>query len=408
MGILTGTSGNDAIVAHTATDYQKGQLVLVMGGIPAGGEWPRPAILINGQWTTAVTIDAPVVQGQTETVTIQLPNVPITSIGIQYWNDGSIGSEDRNLYVGSVTLNGVNLPLNQATYSMDGAGSIPGQSDVYRNGTMTWSGTAVANAMAQPTSAENNSIDGGAGLDTVVYTGRENGNYEFMYQADASMTVRSFWNGFTDTLRGVENVLFDDTAAYTGGGVGTANVNAAGRTIDGGAGLDTLVLFGHRDQYYIQHTTTGFTIYGNGVDEWITNVERIQLTNGFLALDIKGNAGQAYRLYQAAFDRTPDTAGLGYQTHQLDLGYSLAQVANAFIASPEFQSKYGNVDDRQFVTLLYNNVLDRAPDQGGLEYHMNDLAHGVTRAQILSNFSESPENQANVIGSIQDGMFFTL
>jgi serralysin len=214
------------------------------------------------------------------------------------------------------------------------------------------------------------------------------------------MTVQSFWNGFKDTLHGIENVLFDEG--------NNAVVDAPNRVIDGGAGLDTMVLFGHRDQYFIQHTATGFSIYGNGVDEWITNVERIQLTNGYLALDINGNAGQAYRLYQAAFDRTPDAPGLGYQMHQLDLGFSLAQVANAFIASPEFQTKYGNVSNEQFVTLLYNNVLDRAPDQGGLAYHLNDLAHGVTRAQILCNFSESPENQANVIGSIQDGMFYTF
>jgi hypothetical protein len=33
---------------------------------------------------------------------------------------------------------------------------------------------------------------------------------------------------------------------------------------------------------------------------------------------------------------------------------------------------------------------------------------GQSRAMELVHFSESPENQANVIGAIQDGMFFTL
>jgi hypothetical protein len=31
-----------------------------------------------------------------------------------------------------------------------------------------------------------------------------------------------------------------------------------------------------------------------------------------VALDVDGAAGQAYRLYQAAFDRAPDKNGLGY------------------------------------------------------------------------------------------------
>jgi serralysin len=166
------------------------------------------------------------------------------------------------------------------------------------------------------------------------------------------------------------------------------------------------VLNGHTDMYHISHTATGFSIFGNGVDEWVTNVERLQFTNGIVALDINGDAGQAYRLYQAAFNRVPDVGGLGYQTNALDTGLTLTQVASNFIASPEFQRTYGNVDDTQFVTLLYQNVLHRAPDAGGLQFHLDEMhVQGQSRADVLVHFSESPENQANVIGQIQDGMF---
>ena len=110
--------------------------------------------------------------------------------------------------------------------------------------------------------------------------------------------------------------------------------------------------------------------------------------------------------YKAAFDRVPDIGGLGYQMHDLDVGFALTRVAGNFIASPEFQSTYGNVDNSQFVTLLYNNVLDRAPEDAGLAYHVNRLATGATRADVLIGFSESPENQANVIGAIEYGMIY--
>ncbi|HUR89853.1 MAG TPA: DUF4214 domain-containing protein [Ramlibacter sp.] len=403
MGILTGTSGNDAFVAHSVTDYQKGQLVLVLGGIPAGGEWPRVGIVINGQWVSVVTVDSYIIDGHTQVVTVPLPSGPITSVGLQYFNDGMVGTQDRNLYIGSATLNGVDLPLSQGTYAIDGDATIAGQHEIYRNGLLSWSGSAVANAMAQPLAAENQDISGGAGIDTVTYTGRQHGNFEFLYQADGSMTVHSLRAGFTDTLHGIDNILFDDTNPYGSGGA--ANVDAPGRIIDGGQGLDTLVLNGHRDMYHITHTATGFSIFGNGVDEWVTNVERIQFTNGILGLDINGDAGQAYRLYQAAFNRTPDVGGLGYQTNALDTGLTLEQVAANFIASPEFQRTYGNVDNTQFITLLYRNVLHREPDSGGLQYHLDEMAHGESRALVLTHFSESPENQANVIGAIQDGMF---
>lgn len=406
MATLNGTSGNDSIVAHPAIDYQKGQLTFVLGGIPAGGQWPTPAILINGQWVGTVTVDSYVIQGNTEVVTFQLPAGPITSVGLQYWNDGTVGSEDRNLYIGSASLNGVNLPLGQATYAIDGGTPIPGQSDIYRNGTLTWSGSVVANAMAQSTKAENNTINGGAGFDVATYTGRELPFFDFKYQPDGSMTVESFRAGFRDTLTGIENILFDDTSDYGGGG--DAVVNAQARVIDGGRGLDTLVLFGHTDQYYISTTTTGVSIYGNGVDEWITNIERIQFTNGFLAFDDEGNAGMAYRLYQAAFDRVPDIGGLSYWIHAIDRGQSVRDAAAYFATSPEFISTYGQLNNQQFAAQLYTNVLGRAPDSGGLAYWVDSLNSGTSRAEVLIGFSESAENKANLIGVIEDGIFYTL
>jgi serralysin len=81
-------------------------------------------------------------------------------------------------------------------------------------------------------------------------------------------------------------------------------------------------------------------------------------------------------------------------------------VAQHFIDSPEFQATYGNTTDTQFITLLYQNVLNRAPDPGGLQFHLDEFAHGESRADMLTHFSESPENQANVIGQIGNGMLY--
>jgi hypothetical protein len=372
----------------------------VLGGIPAGGVWPQVGVLVNGQWVSNVTVDAYVINGDTQTVTVQLPAGPITSVGLQYYNDATIGTEDRNLYVGSATLNGVDLPLTQGTYAIDGGGTIQGQSDIYRNGTLSWSGSVVANAMATSTAAQNNDITGGGGTDTAIYDGKELPYFDFKYQLDGSMTVNSFLAGFTDTLHGVSNILFDDG--------NNATVNASGNVIDGGGGLDTLVLNGHHDQYYLTPTSNGISIYGNGVNEWATNVERLQFTNGFLGFDINGDAGQAYRLYQAAFDRTPDVGGLSYWIHHIDAGESLRDAAAYFATSPEFMNTYGPLDNQHYAAQLYENVLHRTPDAGGLQFWVDSLDHGMSRAEVLIGFSESAENQANVIGSIQNGIFFTL
>ena len=186
------------------------------------------------------------------------------------------------------------------------------------------------------------------------------------------------------------------------GGIGTT-------TFDAGAGVDTVVYSGARATHTLTRTDAGVTIRHAAGTDTLVNVERVKFSDALVALDTAGNAGMAYRLYQAAFDRTPDQGGLGFQMKALDDGLNIAQVAANFIASPEFQRTYGALNDTQFVTQLYQNVLHRAPDSGGLAFHVNNLATGAnTRANVLVGFSESPENQAALIGAIQNGMVYTV
>ena len=181
---------------------------------------------------------------------------------------------------------------------------------------------------------------------------------------------------------------------------------------DGGNGTDTLKLRDTKSSHSIQREGDTITIKGPGGLGLIyktTGVERIEFTDSAIAYDTAGNGGEAYRLYQAAFNRTPDKAGLGFQMKALDNGATLKQVAQNFLNSPEFQSAYGtNLADSQFVTQLYQNVLHRSPDASGLDFQIKALWSGTDRAQLLVNFSESPENQAALIGVIQDGMAYTI
>ena len=106
-------------------------------------------------------------------------------------------------------------------------------------------------------------------------------------------------------------------------------------------------------------------------------------------------AGQAYRLYEATLGREPDAGGFDYWVGLLLQGMSVEHSADGFTSSPEFQAKYGALDDADFVTLLYNNVLHRAPDPGGEAYWLNLLEIGTTRAAVVAGFSESTEFKGN-------------
>jgi hypothetical protein len=205
-----------------------------------------------------------------------------------------------------------------------------------------------------------------------------------------------------DTLAGTAG---NDT--IRGGNGADQLVGGAGNDfLDGGNGPDVAVFAGLRSHYAITPSDRGFTVSGpDGVDT-LVNVERLQFDDGRVALDVHGDAGMAWRLYRAAFDRAPDEQGLGFQMGALDAGASLETVAAAFLASPEFAGSDGGVDAARFVTLMYANALQRAPDAAGLQFHVDALAHGESRASVLTHFSESPELQAAVVGTIEQGMAY--
>ncbi|MES3021250.1 MAG: DUF4214 domain-containing protein [Pseudomonadota bacterium] len=187
--------------------------------------------------------------------------------------------------------------------------------------------------------------------------------------------------------------------------------NPANNALDGLGGIDTAMPGGARAGYLLERTGTGFTLTdldgGEGIDT-LHNIERIHFPDVSVAIDLDGSGGQAFRLYQAAFDRAPEPAGVGYWIDQMDHGATLHEVAAGFIASPEFAALYGaNPSNEQFIGGLYQNVLGREPDAGGYDYWMGELAKpGVDRAAVLAAFSESAENQAQLIGIIVNGIEF--
>jgi subtilisin family serine protease len=105
-------------------------------------------------------------------------------------------------------------------------------------------------------------------------------------------------------------------------------------------------------------------------------------------------AGQVFRLYQAVFGRRPDPCGFGYWVGQRNAAATLADVANAFMASPEWRSRYGsNPTTAQLVDALYHNVLGRPADPAGRAHWTAQLDTGTPPSQVLLAFSESTENR---------------
>lgn len=166
---------------------------------------------------------------------------------------------------------------------------------------------------------------------------------------------------------------------------------------------------GSANAYSVFAASGDFKVSDNaGTFDTLHHVERVAFGDGrILALDIgfAEHAGAAYRLYQAAFDRTPDREGLAFWVAQLDSGSNLFQVADGFVSSPEFGTLYPDLSSDTVLNNYYLNVLDRPADAEGFAYWSAQMANGLSASEVLVWFAESPENMARVSPDIEAGIW---
>ncbi|MGH8853696.1 MAG: DUF4214 domain-containing protein [Telluria sp.] len=254
------------------------------------------------------------------------------------------------------------------------------------------------------------------GADTVVQADRDgSGHVDVVTLKNVNMdhlTSANFVDGFTPGGMG--------GGGMSGGGqfVGT-NGNDILRgslgndRIDGGAGRDTLRLDAALSNYRITRSGAEIEVVGLGEaaaygTDILTGIERLTFGSTGIAFDTDGAAGQVYRLYRAAFDRSPDAAGVGFWLGNMDKGVSLAAVAQEFATSKEFVDLNMSLPSSGAIVLnLYRHILDREPDVGGLAFWTNALdTGGASIADVLGAFSESPENKDAVATLIAQGVHY--
>ncbi|RDI58525.1 DUF4214 domain-containing protein [Microvirga subterranea] len=214
--------------------------------------------------------------------------------------------------------------------------------------------------------------------------------------------------------QGNEQSLIEN--ALTGRGDDVIVLNSASNYVDAGRGLDAVVLADDMGDYHFSNDGTAFVITkrdGSSQTDVINNVERFAFNGGsygVVAFDKNGDAGKAYRLYQAAFDRDADPKGLGRWIAALDEDKNTIQgIAKKFLNSKEFKTKFGSISkmpNEKYVDLLYHNMLDRDPDRAGFKNWVNKLEDGRSRESVLVAFAESAEGKALIAPKIDHGIFY--
>ncbi len=118
------------------------------------------------------------------------------------------------------------------------------------------------------------------------------------------------------------------------------------------------------------------------------------------------------KLYVATFNRAPDNGGLNYWVNQS--GLKLSQIAQSFFDQPETQEKYPNgTTYRAFIQAVYNNLFNRDPDTGGWNYWEGQLNIGnITRNRFIeavingATDSEAGQDATILNNKMEVGIYF--
>jgi serralysin len=288
---------------------------------------------------------------------------------------------------------------NDTIYSLAGADTVS-----------AGDGADVVTILSPSSNPTKSVIDGGPGIDTlVILTDPTVGDTFNLANFLASHTAQiQGFEVYQITAGSGSDTLTGDSGDNLFRGNGGADI------IDGQGGLDTALYAGAAAQYGVSVaggtvTIADKTAARDGTDT-LVNVEQARFTDYTVVFDL--HSGQdlvVYKLYQAAFARTPDNGGFRFWANAADAqNLSAQQLADAFLAAPEFAQRYGAApSDTALVTAMYANVLQRAPDPGGLDFWTTALAHGEAHDQLLVDFAQSAENATLVGAHVSNGYWTT-
>ena len=199
-----------------------------------------------------------------------------------------------------------------------------------------------------------------------------------------------FGGAGNDTLVGG---LGDDSLS---GGAGDDYIvtTAGSDTVDGGIGFDRAVIHGHRSEYTV--TVQGDKILITSADstQTVSNVEFISFENGGSPIVVAGNEAEAdvARLYEVMLGRAADGGGLGFWTKGQQAGISVDQLAEQFAQSSEFTALSNGQNDDAFMEALYQQAFHRSADAEGKQFFVENLQNGTaTRADVAVAFAHADE-----------------
>ena len=184
---------------------------------------------------------------------------------------------------------------------------------------------------------------------------------------------------------------------------------AGADTLHGGADSDTVTYDGAMADYNVTQVNGVVTVAlkADASDsDTVINVETLQFSDQSFNPATSTQQEAIATLYQQVLGRQADVTGFQWWAKDIDNGYGLGDVALAFMRSDEYQTKTGgtafdNLSVDQQVEALYTAVLGRASDSEGKAYWVAEADAGFSIDQMAEAFVTSTELTGQYLQSTQ-------
>lgn len=184
--------------------------------------------------------------------------------------------------------------------------------------------------------------------------------------------------------------------------------NTSRNTLDGGAGIDTVMVESQLNQNTVTQTADGYAITFNSTlhnQDSLINIERLEFSDVKLALDLGGHAGQVAKLLGAVFGPATIT-----NRQYIGVGLTVADEGLSYEKLAEFAVDARNLTSSdEIVTTLWNNLFGTMPSDSEKAPYVKQLDTGelsIGALTILAADSGYNTGNINLVGLTQTGIAF--
>lgn len=243
--------------------------------------------------------------------------------------------------------------------------------------------------------------DAGGSSDTIRYTGAIPSLFD-LNPSRGSVIGQSVYvqSGGNDIGLPVPNVWIADDVSIENIIAGQSDDilvgNNRSNNLDGGPGIDTVIVEAQRNQFSLTKTASGYTLAekkNSDHKDKLKNIERLEFTDYKLALDLDGQAGDVAKMLGAVFGASAVTnqSFTGAGLTRMSQGLSYEQLGELAIQST------GLTDNEAIVALLWKNLFGSEPKDAEISPYVNLLNNGeISRGALAVLAADSSYNLQNI------------